>query len=89
MKLSKIKYSSASFFGVFALVMYLIIGLLSYLIVWQAPEMTEILGEITFLQAVVLTPIVGGVVSYVFVLFAIWIYNLVARSYPIAWEVKK
>lgn len=89
MKLSKIKYSSASFFGVFALVIYFIMGLLSYLIVWQVPEMVDILGEITFLQAVVLTPIVGGVVSYVFVLFAVWVYNLVARSYPIAWEVKK
>jgi hypothetical protein len=89
MKLSKIKYSSAIFFGVFALVAYFIMGLLSYIIVRQVPEMVEILGAITFLQAIVLTPIVGGIISYVFVLFAIWIYNLVARSYPIAWEVKK
>lgn len=89
MKLSKIKYSSASFFGIFALVVYFIIGLLSHLIVWQIPAMADILGEVTFLQTVVLTPIVGGIVSYAFVLFAIWIYNLVAKSYPIAWEVKK
>ncbi len=89
MKLSKIKYSSAAFFGVFALVIYLIIGIISWLIVWQVPEMITTFGEITFLQVIVLTPLVGGVLSYLFVLLAIWVYNNIAKKYPISWEVKK
>ncbi len=86
MKLTKIKYSSAVFFGVSALVMYLLLGLLQ----WSLKDVLLASGiQLTALQTFVYAPVIGGIVAYVLVLLMIAIYNSVAKKYPIAWEVGK
>ena len=89
MELKKIKYASAVYFGVFALVMFLIQGIFSFIIVKQAPELASVLGEASALQLIVYAPLIGGIVVYIFTLLAICVYNWVAQKYPITWEVKK
>ncbi len=86
MKLTKIKYGSAVFFGVFALVMYLLLGALQ----WSLRDVLLAQGiQLTALQTFVYAPVIGGIVAYVIMLLMIAIYNAVAKKYPIAWEVDK
>jgi len=86
MKLTKIKYGSAVYFGVISLVMYLLLGALQ----WSLRDVLLAQGiELTALQTFVYAPVVGGIVGYVLLLITIAVYNSVAKKYPIAWEVKK
>lgn len=86
MKLTKIKYGSAVFFGVFALVMYLLLGVLQ----WSLREVLLAQGiQLTALQTFIYAPLVGGIAGYLVTLLMIAIYNSVAKKYPIAWEVSK
>ena len=86
MKLTKINYASAVFFGAVALVMYLLLGLLQ----WSLRDYLIAQGiPITFMQTFVVAPVVGAIVGYLIMLVVIAIYNLVAKKYPIGWEVKK
>ena len=89
MKLSKINYVSAFFFGAFALVMYLILGILELIMVTRIPEVALTIGNISPLQALVEAPIIWGVATTLFFLLAILIYNIVAIKFPISWETKK
>ncbi len=89
MELKKINYKSAVFFGVFALVMYLIMGIFQMIIIAQVPTYAALAGNISALQVLVYAPIIGGIVGYLFALLAILIYNAVATKYPITWTVKK
>ena len=82
----KIKYGSAVFFGVFALVMYLLLGVLQ----WSLRDVLLAQGiQLTALQTFVYAPVIGGIVGYVLTLMAVAIYNAVAKKYPIAWEISK
>jgi hypothetical protein len=86
MKLTKIKYGSAVFFGAFALVMYLLLGALQ----WSLRDVLLAEGiKLTALQTFVYAPVIGAIVAYVIMVLAIAIYNAVAKKYPIAWEVSK
>jgi len=86
MKLTKINYGSAVFFGAVALVMYLALGLLQ----WSLRDVLAAQGiMITGIQTFVITPAVGAILGYAVMLVVITIYNFVARRYPIAWEVSK
>ncbi len=86
MKLTKIKYGSAVFFGVFALVVYLLLGVLQ----WSLRDVLLASGiQLTALQTFVYAPVIGGIVGYILVLIMIAIYNAVATRYPIAWDIKK
>lgn len=86
MKLTKINYGSAVFFGAIALVMYLLLGLLQ----WSLRDVLLAQGiAVTWMQTFVITPIVGAIVGYVIMLVMIAIYNLVARKYPVSWDIKK
>ena len=86
MKLTKIKYGSAVFFGVFAFVMYLLLGVLQ----WSLRDVLLTQGiRVTVLQSFVYVPVVGGIVGYFIILLTIAIYNAVASKYPIEWEVSK
>ena len=86
MKLTKINYGSAVFFGLIAFAMYLAVGILQ----WSLRELLIDQGMmITAISSFVYGPIVGGVVGYLSALAIIAIYNLVAKKYPISWEVKK
>jgi len=86
MKLTKINYGSAVFFGALALVMYLLLGLLQ----WSLRDVLAAQGiVITGVQTFVTAPIVGAIVGYVIMVVIIAIYNLVAMKYPIGWTVKK
>lgn len=86
MKLTKIGYNSAAFFGVITLIMYLIIGILQ----WSLRDVLLASGiQVTAVSAFVVAPIVGGIVGYLTVLVMIVIYNFVAKKYPISWDVAK
>jgi len=86
MKLTKINYGSAMFFGVITLLMYLVLAVLQ----WTLRDVLAAQGVIiTWVQTFITTPIIGAVVGYVFAVVIIAIYNLVAMKYPIGWEVKK
>ena len=91
MKINKINYVSAVYFLALSFVLYLITGLMQLLVEKMNPGTFTQLGLSvpTFLTSVVYAPLVGGLVGYTFVLFAILIYNLVARKYPISLKVSK
>jgi hypothetical protein len=86
MKLTKINYGSAVFFGLIAFAMYLVVGILQW-------SLRSVLLEngmmVTAISSFVYGPIVGGIVGYLSALAVIAIYNLVAKKYPISWEVGK
>jgi hypothetical protein len=86
MKLTKINYGSAAFFGVIALALYLAVGILQ----WSLREVLLSQGlAVTAISSFVYGPIVGGIVGYLSAFVVIAIYNLVAKKYPIAWTIKK
>jgi len=86
MKLTKINYGSAVFFGAVALVMYLLLGLLQ----WSLRDVLIAQGiPITWMQTFVVAPIVGAIVGYLIMIVVIAIYNLVAKKYPISWAINK
>lgn len=86
MKLTKINYNSAVIFGVLSLVMYLAVGVLQ----WSLKDVLVSQGiQVSAVQTFLVAPLVGGVVGYLFVLIGIALYNLVAKRYPIAWDIKK
>ncbi|NPE26568.1 hypothetical protein HNV12_01025 [Methanococcoides sp. SA1] len=86
MKLTKIGYMSAVVFGVLSLVMYLLVGVLQ----WSLRDVLAASGiPVDAVQTFIVAPIVGGFVGYLIVLAMIAVYNLVARRYPISWQVKK
>jgi hypothetical protein len=86
MKLVKINYGSAVFFGVAALVMYLVVGTLQ----WYSRDYLLSQGfPVTVISAFVYVPIAGGIAGYLSILIAIAIYNFVAKKYPIVWEISK
>jgi hypothetical protein len=86
MKLTKINYGSAVFFGVITLVMYLALGALQ----WSLRDLLMAQGiVITGLQTFVVAPIVGGIIGYLIMLVMIVIYNLVAKKYPVGWTISK
>ena len=86
MKLTKISYMSAVVFGALGLVMYLFIGALQ----WSMRSVLMASGySVSALDSFVIAPVSGALAGYLSALIVIAIYNLVARKYPIAWEVKK
>ena len=86
MKLTKIKYGSAVYFGVISLVMYLLLGALQ----WSLRDVLLAQGiELTVLQTFVYAPVIGGIVGYILFMIMIAVYNAVAKKYPIAFEVSK
>ena len=86
MKITKINYGSAVFFGAIALVMYLLLGLLQ----WSLRDVLIAQGiTITWMQTFVVAPLVGAIVGYLIMIIVIAIYNFVARKYPISWQIKK
>jgi len=86
MKLTKINYGSAAFFGLIAFIMYLVVGILQ----WSLREGLISQGMmVTAISSFVYGPIVGGIVGYLSALVVIAIYNFVAKKYPIAWTIKK
>jgi len=90
MELKKIRYSSATFFGIAALVMYFVRGLMQLIIVNRFPEYTQALfGEIVGWQVLILLPAISAFVVYLVVLLLIYIYNMVAKKYPVSWELRK
>lgn len=86
MKLTKINYKSAVFFGVFAVVMYLPFGLF----MWISRSVLSAQGiSITAVQTFIVAPIQSGIIGYLMMMVMILVYNFVAKKYPITWEIKK
>ena len=88
MELKNIRYRSAVFFAVLALLMYFIMGILQVL-VGQDPTFVAMYGAVSSLQALVYTPLLGMVLFYLLMVLVIFIYNVVARKYPVEWTIKK
>jgi hypothetical protein len=88
MELKNIKYRSAIFFAVVTLIMSFILGLLQ-LMVAKDPAFVAMYGSVKAVQVLIFSPILGLLFSYIFIVFMIFVYNMVAKKYPISWEVKK
>jgi len=86
MKLTKINYNSAVIFGVLSLVMYLAVGILQ----WSLRDALIAQGiAVNAMQTFLMAPIIGGVLGYASMVVIIAIYNLVAKRYPISWDIAK
>jgi len=88
MELKNIRYKSAVFFAAIGLIMYFLVGILQVLVA-KNPTFVEMYGTVSPVQALVYTPILGMAISYIFVMLVIFVYNIIAKKYPISWEVKK
>ena len=86
MKLKRISYRSAVFFGVFALIMFLVMGVMALV---SADAASVFQWSPASVWEVFLAALVQGVGTYVGILFLVLVYNLVAKKWPISWEVKK
>ena len=105
MELKKVKYSSALFFGILAVVMYLLIGILQLIakkivisqigsvsldqLPAQAQQYLTAVQAITPLSALIITPVIAALVTYIVGIAVILVYNTVAKKYPISWEISK
>lgn len=92
MQLKRVGYRSAIYFGAITLVVYLIMGILQLLMrpqIAEIPEYALLAVAITPQNVLIITPIIGAAVMYLFALLAICVYNFVAKKHPINWEVKK
>jgi hypothetical protein len=87
MKISKINYGSAVFFGAVALLMSLLYGTL----LWGMKDaiLQQSGAQVTAVLCFLQLPLIGGIIVYAMTLILIAVYNLIAKIYPIAWEVKK
>jgi len=87
MKLSRINYSTAMFFGISSLVLNLILGIFQ----WVAKDLLVSQGIIfNPLQSLVYVPLISGIVIWILFVIGIWIYNFLAMNgFPISWEVSK
>lgn len=86
MELKKIYYKSAVFFGAFALVTYLLLGVLQ----WSLKDVLLTQGiRVDAMATFVYAPLIGGVVGYLIAMVFVAIYNFVAQKYPISWEIGK
>ncbi len=86
MKLEKINYSSAVFFGVFSAVIYFLIGVFEVI---ARDKLASFGINVSIFQSLVVAPLTVGIVGYLIVFIAVLIYNCVAVKYPISWIVKK
>jgi len=94
MKLKRINYSSALFFGVLMALFQLLVGLAIVATNKIRPEiLVAVYGaSYRYPGAVILlisSPIMFFISTYLTGLFSIWIYNFVAKKYPISWSVGK
>jgi tellurite resistance protein TehA-like permease len=87
MKLSKVRYKSAIFFGAIALVIYLLFGILQLIL--TSYYQTDTINSAAMLLILVKIPIIMGIIFYVFSVVTILVYNIIARKFPISWELKK
>ncbi len=86
MKLTKINYVSAVYFAAITLIMYEVLAVLQ----WSLRSVLAAQGiSITLVNTFITAPIIGAVVGYLAVIVMILVYNLVAKKYPISWEIKK
>jgi len=91
MELKRIKFVSAFYFGVVALVVQLITGISQLILYKSNPGLFSSNGlpAPSAVFSLIVTPVIVGVLFYVFMLLLIWIYNQVARKFPISWEVRR
>jgi hypothetical protein len=88
MKLSKINYMSAVTFGIFAFIMFFVLGILRLVVVSAIPALSSVFGESHPVE-IITTPILGGLTVLLFFLLVIIVYNQIAKKYPVTWEIKK
>lgn len=87
MKLTKFEYSSAIYFGVLSLAISLFSGLVTYIDYKLGNNL--LVASPSLLNLFIVGPVIGGVMVYFYFLIAIFLYNNLAKKYPITWEVKK
>ncbi|RMD45441.1 hypothetical protein D6829_02405 [Candidatus Pacearchaeota archaeon] len=89
MKLKKINYSSALPIGVIVFVLQLINQIIITLAINIDPSLASTFGDIPAKVRIGLTPILFGIATYLSLLLMIYIYNSIAKRFPISWSVKK
>lgn len=91
MKINKINYVSSVYFFALAFVLYLAMGIIQLVVEKMSPGTFAGFGLSTpsLLISVLYAPIVGGLSGCLFALFAILIYNFVARKYPFSFKLDK
>ena len=93
MELKSIRYSTAIFFGLITLILYVISGIFQITIIKKtllaSADYATMAQSMTFSNTVLKTPIIVAIVVYILVLLSIAIYNALAKVYPISWEIKK
>ncbi|MBS3088140.1 hypothetical protein J4226_06105 [Candidatus Pacearchaeota archaeon] len=89
MKINKINYVSAVYFFFLFLVLYFITGIVQLIVEKMNPGTFGGFGLATpsFVTSVIYAPVVGGLLGGLFVLFAILLYNVVAKKFPFSFEV--
>jgi hypothetical protein len=88
MELKRINYSSAVYFAVVALVMYLVTGILQIVLLSRIPTLQSQFGYISPVNSLITAPIIGCIIFYLVGCLMIAIYNFVARKFPISWNIK-
>ena len=92
-ELKSIGYKSSIFLGIFLLIIYFILGIVQLVIFNQSlskiPEYASMASIVSPLNMLVVSPIIAGLAGLVISFAAILIYNLVAKKFPISWEIKK
>jgi len=86
MKLTKINYGSAVFFGVLGFVSVFLLGLAA-MISTRIAIIMQMVG-LTFKEVIYIS-LTQGISAYVGIFFSVLVYNLIAKKYPISWTVKK
>lgn len=90
-ELKNISYKSAVFFGIITVVLYLIMGIIqiSFLknLLAANPDYADVAGSITPLNSLVIAPLASGAVVFILALVAIFIYNIIAKKFPISFDI--
>ncbi len=91
MKINKINYISAVYFFMLFVSVYLLIAIAQFIVEIVSPGFFSAQGLMTptFLSSIIYAPLLGGLIGYLFVAFAILIYNCVAKKFPITLKVSK
>lgn len=91
MQLKRINYKTAFAFGIVVFALWLIRGLIVWYTSTSLPNLATSLGipaGLPFVWTVIGFPFSSAVIYSLVILFVILVYNWIAKTFPISWEVK-
>ena len=89
MKLTKVNYNSAVYFGVISFIFSIISGAVQLMMAAKVKGYANLTSGVSTIQVILYFPLAIGLITYFFALIVIWVYNGVAKKFPISWEVEK